>query len=626
MRILSATKTLAAFILVMLCCQRTQGQDDFGSNFFAEHCYQCHSGEGAEGGLQIDQLVQDSPLVKQLKTWNNIAKRIELGDMPPPDAGRLDKATINKFKDWFDQSISGFDYDSVASAGFVPAKRLTHKEYQNSIRDLIGIDLAEMETFPTDLSGNSGFSNSANTLFMNGSLLDCYAQSAESIIAKLFSPDANDLELRARNAILVPGQHSVNVTDRARRILKRFCDRAFRRPSKDEEIDRLMLLFESEYNQSKQLELAIQKPLIAVLLMPQFLFKIESVPTGMDAERVGQYELANRLSYFLWASMPDEQLMRLAKENRLSNPLVLDEQIDRMIRDRRGKSLGYVFAAEWLGFEDVGVRRRQDPIDNPWCTESLMKAMRDESTLFFYSLIRDDRPISALVNARYTYLNEELARHYRIKGIKGDHLRPVSLKTTRRGGILTHASILSITAFPDRTSPVVRGKWVLETLLGTPPPEPPPNVSELSPQIEDREISFRAKLALHSRNKRCAACHQEIDPLGHSLENFDNFGRWRFRRFGEKIDATGRTPDGVEFDGPEGLRKVLIGTRLDDLTRQLAVKMLSYALGRQLEYHDEAAIRQIVAATKKDNYSFQSLVKNVINSNPFQNKQKPNEP
>ncbi|MCP4775713.1 MAG: DUF1588 domain-containing protein, partial [Planctomycetaceae bacterium] len=272
---------------------------------------------------------------------------------------------------------------------------------------------------------------------------------------------------------------------------------------------------------------------------------------------------------------------------RLSKPEVLQAQIDRMLKNRRSKTLGYVFGGQWLGFEDVGIRRRQDPIDNPWCTESLMTAMRAESALFLHSLIRNDRPLSELINARYTFLNEELANHYRIRGITGEAMRKVNLKTQLRGGILTQASVLSITAFPDRTSPVVRGHWVLDTILGTPPPEPPPNVSEISEQVLERDdLSFREKVQQHSNNVNCKSCHQEMDPIGFSLENYDNFGRYRTRQFGMKIDARGQLPDGTQFEGSEQLKNVLVSQRLPNLTRQVSEKMLTYALGRQLEYYD----------------------------------------
>ena len=357
-----------------------------------------------------------------------------------------------------------------------------------------------------------------------------------------------------------------------------------------------------------------------MLVMPQFLMKVES--RASHSGKVDQFDLASRLSYFLWASMPDDELFTAAMKGKLGTEEEIEKQIDRMLKDRRSKSLGYIFAAQWLGFDDVGTRRRQDPIDNPWCTESLMKSMKSETSLFFYSLVRDNRPIPDLIQSRYTYLNEELARHYRISGIKGSHMRPVKLKSSIRGGILTHASVLSVTAFPDRTSPVSRGKWVLDTLLGTPPPEPPPNVSEFSEEIlETDRLSFRQKVKMHSKNPQCYSCHSEMDPIGFAMENFDNFGRWRKRAHGRKIDARGKLPDGTKFDGPTELQQFIVDKRMSDLTRQVTEKMLTYALGRQLDYYDEAAIRTIVSETESDELRFQTLVKAIARSYPFRHKQ-----
>ncbi len=610
-------------IAVSLLSGFANAQHDTGLRIIRQNCMDCHSGDSAEADLNLEKLLRQTPLVKNLKMWRNIAKRIELGDMPPPDDGKLSAVDKKQFSRWYDRQINKFDYQSVADPGYESYRRLTHIEYRHTIRDLFGVDLADISRFPQDLTGKSGFDNSANTLFLQGTLLERYAQSAESVVTKIFTSDSNKLYAKSRQRILAPGSNITDPHRAAKQILNSFASRAFRRPATQREIEQLHKIFRSNYAVKKDIDAAIQKPLVATLVMPQFLFKIENTPGTFKPTRIKHHDLANRLSYFLWASMPDKKLMELANSGKLVEPAVLDAEIDRMLKNRRAKSLGYVFAAQWLGFEDVGVRRRQDPIDNPWCTQTLMDAMKAETALFFYSLIRDNHPVSTMVNARYTYLNEELAKHYQIRGIRGDHMRPVRLKTTRRGGILTHASILCVTAFPDRTSPVVRGKWILDTVLGTPPPEPPPNVSELSERVERRNLSFREKLKLHSSSDRCNSCHREIDPLGFSLENYDNFGRWRTRVDGKRIDAAGQLPNGTKFQGPQGLRKVIVEQRLDDLTRQLAEKMLSYALGRQLEYYDEAAIRKIVATTKADGYRFRTLVKAVIRSYPFQFKRKP---
>lgn len=601
-----------------------QSPKDSGLDLIKTECLDCHSGSESEGELDLASVLNHRPLVENLTVWRNIAQRIQLGDMPPPDEATLATTEKQQFANWFQTSIEQFDYSTVSQPGYTPPRRLTHSEYRHTIRDLIGVDLADTTKFPQDLSGSSGFKNSANTLFLQGTLFEKYSQSAESIMAAVFAEHASQLLELAKSQILAPGKTHKNMEDQGRAILQSFCRRAFRRPATTTEIKGLQKLFLNEFSNSQQFETAIQKTLTAVLVMPQFLLKIESATKGTNPELINDFDLASRLSYFLWASMPDEELLQLAEQGRLSKPEVLQSQIDRMLKNRRSKTLGYVFGGQWLGFEDVGIRRRQDPIDNPWCTESLMTAMRAESALFLHSLIRNDRPLAELINARYTFLNEELAKHYRIRGISGEAMRKVNLKTQLRGGILTHASVLSITAFPDRTSPVVRGHWVLDTILGTPPPEPPPNVSEISEQVLERDdLSFREKVQQHSSNVNCKSCHQEMDPIGFSLENYDNFGRYRTRQFGKKIDARGRLPDGTQFEGSEQLKNVLVSQRLPNLTRQVTEKMLTYALGRQLEYFDEQAIRTIVMKTTENDYRFQTLIKSVINSQPFLYRQLP---
>jgi hypothetical protein len=285
-----------------------------------------------------------------------------------------------------------------------------------------------------------------------------------------------------------------------------------------------------------------------------------------------------------------------------------------MLADPRSLSLGEIFAAEWLSTDDVGPRIRKDPIDNPWCTESLMAAMRAETAHFFHSLVMDNAPVVRLINADYTFLNAELARHYRIRGIEGDKIRRVPLETKQRGGIFGHASVLATTSFPDRTSPVVRGKWILDTLLGTPPPPPPPDVPEIDVEGRGRRAatSLRRKLEVHRESARCAGCHSQMDPLGFALESYAEFGQWR-----GGIDDRGTLPSGAKFRGPAGLKLALIDERLDDLGAQVIRKMLAYALGRQLEFYDEATVREIAEKLKPTGYRFGDLVLAITASDPF---------
>jgi hypothetical protein len=354
------------------------------------------------------------------------------------------------------------------------------------------------------------------------------------------------------------------------------------------------------------------------------LLKSELEQDTTAAHRITDWELASRLSYFLWSSMPDTELFDLAEQGRLHQPKVVRAQVQRMIADPKSETLGTIFVAQWLGSQHLGTRMRLDPIDNPWCTETLMAAMRNETAMFFHTLVKDNHQIQRLIDADFTFLNEELAKHYRIPGVVGQQMQRVSLKTDRRGGIFGQGSLLAVTSFPYRTSPVVRGRWILGDVLGTPPPPPPPNVSELPEEIEEnRRLTFRQKLERHRRAPNCYACHSQMDPLGFSLENYDWFGRWRTKIRRRTVDAHGKLPNGTEFEGLAGLKKVIIEQRMDDLVRQIASKMLSYALGRQLEYYDVPAVRKIVAAVKEDDYRFHTLLHEVVMSYPFQYKKKP---
>ena len=390
--------------------------------------------------------------------------------------------------------------------------------------------------------------------------------------------------------------------------------RAYRRPPTHAEIKEIIARYEAELENKKPQDEALANAFKAILVSPNFLLRVEnSVATAKDQE-VSDFDLATRLSYFLWASTPDDELLDAAAAGKLSDSADREAQVERMLADPRSLSLGEIFAAEWLSTDDVGPRIRKDPIDNPWCTESLMAAMRAETAHFFHSLVMDNAPVVRLINADYTFLNAELARHYRIRGIEGDKIRRVSLETKQRGGIFGHASVLATTSFPDRTSPVVRGKWILDTLLGTPPPPPPPDVPEIDVEGRGRRAatSLRRKLEVHRESARCAGCHSQMDPLGFALESYAEFGQWR-----GGIDDRGTLPSGAKFRGPAGLKLALIDERLDDLGAQVIRKMLAYALGRQLEFYDEATVREIAEKLKPTGYRFGDLVLAITASDPF---------
>ena len=590
------------------------------------YCFDCHSNDSSSGELNLEVLLTASPIVKERDRWINVIEQTKNHVMPPEDESQPTTDERKQIVLALHNAIHKFDYSDIKNPGFENTRRLTHREYSNTVRDLFGIEIDVVKRFPDDLTASSGFDNSANSLFIQPLLMERYLSIAEHVVdTALPAKPITDAEQRAHDRIFTTKPKTKRASDVAaasEEVLKVFLARAYRRPPTANELDRFTRQTTRVVEQGESFETAIKATLQAVLITPSFLLLTENdIPNQVAAYPVGDYELASRLSYFLWASMPDDELFDLAGDRKLGDPEVMSRQVVRMLKDLKAKSLGETFASQWLGSQHLGVRMRLDPIDNPWCTETLMAAMREETSLFFNHLVTKNRPITELVNADYTFLNEELAKLYRIKDIKGEQMRLVKLDSKQRGGIFGQGSLLAVTSFPYRTSPVVRGKWILDTVLGTPPPPPPPNVSELSEEVEENErLSFREKLELHREKPNCYACHSEMDPLGFSLEEFDWFGRYRSRMGRRRIDANGKLPNGTEFEGVAGLKKVVVEQRRDDLIRQVVSKLLTYGLGRQLEYYDEPAIRNIVSKVSADGDLFQTAIREVVVSYPFRYK------
>ncbi len=437
-----------------------------------------------------------------------------------------------------------------------------------------------------------------------------------------FAIDSNDralvgLPTRKRILDIVPAG-SDSPTERVAQVLTHFATRAFRRPVSAVEIKPYVELALASAPESA-LDRAVQTGMTAILVSPHFLFRIEQpgAPTeGKDPVPIGGFELASRLSYFLWSSMPDEELFRLAADGSLTLPDVLAGQVRRMLKDEKSQALVANFAAQWLnlGLLDLAhpSPKVYDGFDN-----DLKRDMRRETERFFQSLVRDDRRVLDLLDGKYTFLNERLARFYGIEGIEGEKFREVSLEGVPRAGVLTQASILTLTSQRTRTSPVKRGKWILETFLGDAPPPPPANVPELSEtQKSNPKASLREQLAIHRKSASCAICHKIMDPLGLGLENFDGIGRWREKEKNHPVDASGSLPGGESFRGPVELIRVLT-KRQDEFRRHFAEMLLAYALGRGVEYYDHCAIDRIVEGTRRGDDHFSALVTEIVRSDPF---------
>ncbi len=408
-------------------------------------------------------------------------------------------------------------------------------------------------------------------------------------------------------------------------ILSTLARRAYHRPVTGADIE-LLLGFYREGREIGDFEAGIEMALRRLLVSPEFLFRVEHDPADIQTNSpyyISDLELASRLSFFLWASIADDELIEVAASGTLRDPGVLESQVRRMLADPRAETLVTNFAAQWLYLRNLPAVS-PDAVVFPDFAEALIRALRQETELFFQSIISEDRSVLDLLTANYTFINERLAKHYDIPNIYGSHFRRITLPPdSPRGGLLGQGSILAVTAYATRTSPVVRGKWVLENLLGTPPPPPPPNVPPLSDEKSDAVLSMRERMVEHRRNPVCASCHAIMDPVGLSLENFDAIGRWRTLTDGfAPIDASGGFPDGTTFDGVAGLKQAILG-RSDQFVRTLTGKLLTYALGRAMEYYDAPAVRAIEREAASDDYRFSSLILGIVKSTPFQMRRPP---
>lgn len=411
--------------------------------------------------------------------------------------------------------------------------------------------------------------------------------------------------------------------DCAKRILSTLARRAYRRPIADADLQTLMEFYDKG-RQGATFDAGIERGLARVLIDPRFVFRFEREPADLQAGaiyRISDLELASRLSFFLWSSLPDDELLDVAMQKKLHEPDVLARETRRMLADPRSEMLATNFAGQWLYLREIKNQRPLSPAFN----DNLREAFRHETELLFESIVREDRSIVDLLNADYTYVDERLARHYGMTGVHGSQFRRVAIQDDARRGLLGQSSFLLVTSVANRTSPVARGKWILENILDAPAPLPPPNV----PPLKENEgatqpTSLRARMEQHRKNPTCAACHKIMDPIGFSLDNFDLIGTWRSSESGQPIDATGQLVDGTKLDGPASLREALLA-RSDVFVETATEKLLTYATGRALKYYDMPAVRAIAAQAANDNDRFSALIQGIVHSDPFQKRMKQGE-
>jgi hypothetical protein len=772
-------------------------------NLVEKSCVSCHNAKLKSGDLDLRSVASlEQTFVHEREIWEKVLEKLQTKQMPPPPLPPPSTEVVATATRWLRDEFARQDRTIVQKAGRVSARRLNRVEYNNTIRDLLGVDDRPADAFPAD-SAAYGFDNISDALNVTPALLENYLSAAErSVRLALFGPslskpaavhysapvrinltrgqkglppdpkdydltglsthhsfhvvhrfpvdgeydlrltlnghrpnqsepahpavfvdgklvrefevDATDLEgqIVQCRSFFTAGEHLVSATylrnyhglppgynapepssrppealitvrgkltekdietlrkygtriktdgvetridnrfesidvsgpynqrtgpsstslrriyvcghvsgkhDEStcpRRIIRSFASRALRRPATRPEVEKYLGFYSLVRKNGDTFEEGIATALQAILVAPDFLFRVEKDPVGTNPAPVRPYELASRLSYFLWSSQPDAELLRVAGSGALSRPEVVQAQVLRMLRDPKSFAIVESFGGQWLQFKNIDVVR-PDPGQFPLFDDGLRLAMRRETELFLDSIVRQDGSILDLLDGRYSFLNERLARFYGVPGITGPEFRRVDMSSTPRGGgVLAHASLLAVTSYSTRTSPVLRGKWILETLLNAPPPAPPPGIPPLETSKPGERATLRQQMEAHRNSPVCSSCHSRMDPLGFGLENFDAIGSWRTVDGSAPVDASGSLPDGRSFRTPGELKQILKADR-GAFVRGLSEKMLMYALGRGLEPYDRPTVASIVTAVEKNDYRFSSLVLAIVQSMPF---------
>ncbi len=596
----------------------------------AKYCTDCHGGAEPENELNLAFRDADDVthrLLEDHRLFEHMGERIRTGKMPPKDADKPNASETSVLLNWIDgELIAAFGSKPFGQVARV--RRLTKVEYANTVRDLFYFNDFNADDLPPDDSGY-GFNNIADLLTVSSGHLEQYLNTAEQAIVHLdqtAKPSPNWAEKdetywEPDDGVFLPIKDVKlgfnNNQDRVRLVLETFLPRAYRRSVTTEEIDRLMPFARLSLTQEGESFIrprSTYATLRAVLSSPYFLYRIEQDPPEGIA-LIDEYELASRLSYFIWSSMPDDELFQLAKDGQLRERQ--DEQVRRMLADPKARALTENFAEQWLHLSALK-NVAPDPNLFPEFDSQLLQSMREETERFVSHIISEDRSIMDFLNADYTFLNERLARHYGIDGISGDDFSQVKLEPrSQRGGLLTQASILTLTSPPTRTSPVKRGVWVLETLLNDPPSPPPADVPPLEAEGAMVTGTVRQVMQKHRENAQCAGCHDQIDSFGLALENYNAIGIWRTKEGDSEIDSSGVLPTGVAFQNATEFRMHL--NKMQPQFRiALVEKLLIYALGRGLEYADHRTVEDICIQVQQHDDRFSGVILAIIKSDLFQ--------
>jgi cytochrome c553 len=606
----------------------------------AKYCFSCHGAAKPKADLNLEAFRDEASALKARKTWKKVYDILHADEMPPKDKPQPTAAERERMTDWVERLLSRPVAGGKRDPGPVVIRRLNRIEYNNTVLDLFRafrspripfdpgkgtmpehLRYRHGDYYPkilVDLPADEiayGYTTIGEALSLPPFLMERYLRAAQEVVAKC----GDSLTGMWRQA------SGGSEREKARSLLTSLGTRAFRRPLAAAEADRLLGLYDLAVKAGDPPESAVRVPVQAILVSPDFLYKVEKDGPADDPRGVrplNDYELATRLSYFLWSSMPDERLFQLAAQGKLRDPAVLEAEARRMLRTSKASELADGFGMQWLQVEGV-VGHMPNPALFPAFYEGdAAKAMLVEAVLFFLTVMAEDRSVLEFIDADFMWLNPQISKIYGMapqagKGTKGDWQR-LPLSDKRRGGVLTLAAVLTVTSYGSRTSPVKRGKWLLETILGAPPPPPLPDAGAIADEAATADgLSVRKKLEAHRTNPRCASCHKRIDPLGFALENYNAIGQWRDRDGAAPVEAAGTLPDGTAFHGPADLKKVILEKHKDAFVRCLAEHLLTYALGRKADFRDAPAVQEIVKAVEKDGYKFSRLVVEIVKSYPF---------
>jgi hypothetical protein len=580
--------------------------------FVDTYCTRCHGQNRQKGGINFGPALKKPGETASSRRWKQAVAIVKSHDMPPEDA---DKQPTDDERRRFLEGIGKIKFLSSKDPGPFVIRRLTKVEYGNTLHDLYGVDPTIAAELPDEVFG-AGYLNTLSPLQS-----EQYLAIANQALDRVLGPkDGPSNKMQKQLFGKTPGSGG-DERAAARKVARSLARNAFRRPPSEAELDVLLRVFDLARENNLAYQAALRLMLKAILVSPQFLFitPAAEAESGSSVVPLDDYQLASRLSYFLWATMPDAELSALADRGKLHEPVVLKAQVKRLLADPRSRALFDGFGAQWLGLGSLE-SKTFDPAKFPQMTAAMRSAMYDEARLFFESIVRENRGVVSFIDADYTFLNGILAAVYGLdKRVTGSRWRKVKLTDANRGGILGMPGILAVTSFPNRTSPVKRGVWVLEQVLGEHVPPPPPNVPLLEKQDQQtiENLTLRERTELHRKEAVCANCHKVLDPIGFGLENFDAIGRWRDQDdSGGLIDAAGELPGGKHFTSPKEL-KAIIAARTNDLARNVTEKLLAYALCRQLEGYDEIVVDHLMETIARDDYRMQTLITEIVTSYPF---------